>query len=143
MDKVIYYFAYGMLTDPDIMPTAHFMGVASLNGFELEFNAFANVVKKSGSRVLGSLWAINQGILDYLDDIEGYPTLYTRLTVHVRFDKRMLPAQVYTITPSSRETLIDRTPGDQYIQRIINGYSHAGIPLGPVRRAIDTKLRQK
>jgi gamma-glutamylcyclotransferase (GGCT)/AIG2-like uncharacterized protein YtfP len=142
MDQVIYYFAYGMLTDPDIMPNAEFIGAASLNGFELEFNAFANVFKSPGNRVLGSLWAIDQDTLDYLDDIEGYPTFYVRLNVHVRCDGKMYPAQVYSMTADSRETLEGRMPGEQYIQRLINGYRHAGIPLSQIRRALPKVLRQ-
>ena len=66
-----YYFAYGMLTDPNIMQDAQFMGKATLKNFAFEFAVYANLIPESMSTVEGVLWAITRKKLAELDRVEG------------------------------------------------------------------------
>lgn len=134
-DPVIYYLAYGMLTDPDIMPGVDMIGAGVLQGYAFEFAHYANVYQKSGSKVYGTLWAIDQTVQDQLDQIEGYPEFYTRHTVSVASQGSRYSAQVYVMTDSAREDLAGQAPSSGYLQRLARGYQHAGLPLQQISRA--------
>jgi len=125
----IYYFAYGMLTDPSIMSDAKFVGRAVLKNFKFEFYKFADVVQSGGSEVDGVLWELpDEQMLRYLDGIESYPNLYGRKIVPVYVDGQKFEAWVYYMTPSTREWAAkDRMPSNQYVRTILTGYRHAGI----------------
>lgn len=131
-----YYFAYGMLTDTELMRGADLVGVATLRNHKFELVGFANVVPTIGSTVLGVLWTIDRTMLGELDDVEGYPHFYDRKTLPVYVDGTKYAAQVYTMRPDSREMLANSKVKPNYIQRIVNGYAHAGIPLTQLKRAL-------
>jgi len=139
----IYYFAYGMLTDPDYMGSAELIGAAILLNFEFELLQYANVVANSGSRVGGSLWAIDRRLLSELDMIEGYPTLYDRKTVPVFVGNKKYAAEVYVMTPQTRRDLDKTRPSKSYIDRIIKGYKHAGVDLGQLTNALVSKYNKE
>ena len=125
----IYYFAYGMLTDPELMPNANLVGKAILHNFVFEMFAYANVLPSAGSTVVGSLWEIDRELLHKLDQTEGYPDLYDRKTVPVFAAGQRYVAEVYTMTPATRRDFAGSEPSDGYIQRIERGYQNAGIPM--------------
>lgn len=131
----IYYFAYGMLTDPDHMPGAELIGAATLNNFEFELFVHANVHPQAGARTAGVLWAIDRELLAELDQIEGYPTYYDRKTVPVICNGQRYEAAVYTMTPESRRHSQGRTTSNSYINTITKGYNNAGIPLTQLKQA--------
>lgn len=133
----IYYFAYGMLTDPEYMEAATLVGAAILPNFEFELLLYANVVPRSGSQVGGSLWAIDQKLLSELDAIEGYPNLYDRKTVPVFVGNQRYIAELYTMTPQTRKELEGTQPGQGYINRIVRGYQNAGVDLEQLSNALD------
>lgn len=132
----IYYFAYGMLTDPELMPGADFIGRAELHNFSFEMFAYANVHPYPGGRVYGSLWAIDRQLLSRLDMTEGYPTLYDRKTVPVIHRGQRYEAELYTMTPSTRKYMKGEVPSDSYINRIVRGYQNAGIPMQQVQDSL-------
>jgi predicted chitinase/gamma-glutamylcyclotransferase (GGCT)/AIG2-like uncharacterized protein YtfP len=133
----IYYFAYGMLTDPELMPGAEFVGRAELKNFVFEMFTYANVFPYPGARVIGSLWAIDRQLLSQLDQTEGYPTLYDRKTVPVFANGERHEAAIYTMTPETREYMQGTEPNDAYIARLERGYNNAGIPLRQLDDALD------
>ena len=135
----IYYFAYGMLTDPRIMPGAEFLGSAILKNHSLEFKGYANVRPGTG-QVIGTLWNIDRRLLSELDQAEGYPSLYDRKTVPVFHKGQRYEAMIYTMTPSTREQLAKKAPSKNYIARLVKGYNHANIPLTQISRALDRNL---
>ena len=104
--KPIYYFAYGMLTDPNNMESANLVGVATLPNYTFEMLQFANVVATPGSKVYGCLWEIDRDLLAQLDRTEGYPIFYDRKTVPVLCNGTRYEAELYTMTPASREDLL-------------------------------------
>lgn len=136
-EQPVYYFAYGMLTDPEIMDGIELVGVAKLPNFRYEMFEYANVVPEPSSVVYGCLWRVDRRIIANLDRVEGYPTLYDRKTVPVYVKGQKYAAELYTMTPATREQLADTSPSESYIEKIERGYSHAGVPLAQVDAAID------
>jgi gamma-glutamylcyclotransferase (GGCT)/AIG2-like uncharacterized protein YtfP len=134
----IFYFAYGMLTDPEVMQGIDMVGAAVLSNYAFEFAQFANVSVQPGQQVHGTLWSIDSDVLHELDQIEGYPDFYTRHTVSVRSRGRMYSAQVYSMTSDSRQDLVGSPPSNAYIQKLVRGYQHAGLPLTQIKSAIDS-----
>lgn len=137
-DVPIYYFAYGMLTDPELMQNIELVGVGELKNFEFEMYAYANVHAAPGATVLGCLWSIDRQILSQLDRTEGYPSLYDRRTVPVVCEGRRYAAEVYVMTPATREWMQAEEPRKSYIDRIVRGYHAAGIPLAQLEQALRT-----
>lgn len=135
--KNIYYFAYGMLTDPDYMEAADLVGPAVLNNFKFKLYQYANVEASPGSTVVGALWRIDQDLLDELDMVEGYPSLYNRITVPVYSSGKMYKAQIYTMTLDTRQRLKKSYPSEHYIQTIIKGYKHAGLNLDQLYNSLE------
>ena len=133
----IYYFAYGMLTDPSIMQGAQFVGRGQLQNYKFEFYKFADVVQSGGNVVDGVLWELpDEAMLRYLDGIESYPDMYGRKIVPVFVDGQKYEAWVYYMTPSTRQWAgKDRMPSNSYVTTIVNGYKHAGITSNQVNSA--------
>lgn len=135
-EQPIYYFAYGMLTDPDIMQGVELVGVAELPNFRYEMLQYANVFPDSGSTVYGCLWRVSRQLIGKLDQIEGYPQLYDRKTVPAYVDGKKYIAELYTMTPATRDQLSGTVPKQSYVNKIVRGYSHAGVPLEQVKLAL-------
>ena len=132
----IYYFAYGMLTDPKVMQGADFVGMAELKNFEFEMFAYANVRPEPGSVVYGVLWSINREMLSQLDITEDYPRLYDRKTVPVFVDGQRVEEFVYTMTPQTRDQLKDTYPRRSYIMRLARGYQAGGVPISQLQTSL-------
>ena len=135
-DVPVYYFAYGMLTDPQIMQGLHLVGVAELPNFEFKMYNWANVEHNPGSKVLGCLWAIDRQEIARLDQAEVYPSLYDRRTYPVYVDGNKVAAEVYIMTPSTLKQQQGEAPSRGYVARVVRGYSNAGIPLTQLEQAI-------
>lgn len=133
----IYYFSYGMLTDPDYLPGAELMGVAELRNFEFTMYAYANVEPKTGDKVYGALWKLDKNLLTLLDQIEDYPELYDRRTYPVYMDGKKYPAEVYLMTPGTLKYMGNTLPTQQYINTVLKGYKNAGIPTRQLYDALD------
>jgi gamma-glutamylcyclotransferase (GGCT)/AIG2-like uncharacterized protein YtfP len=130
----IYYFAYGMLTDPGIMQDAKFIGRGQLQNFKFEFYKFADVVQSGGEHVDGVLWELpDEQMLRYLDHIESYPNMYGRKIVPIFVNGQKYEAWVYYMTPDTRQWAAkDRKPSESYVKTIMSGYKHAGIATNQV-----------
>ena len=138
-----YYFAYGMLTDPEKMGGLDLVGVAELRNFKYEMYQFANVEPESGSTVYGCLWEVDREMLSSLDRVEGYPELYDRRTYPVYIDNEKFVAEVYVMTPSTLRYVQGTFPTQEYISSVARGYLHAGIPTDQLKTAlIDAKGRK-
>lgn len=135
--NTLYYFAYGMLTDPDIMSDGDFIGDGILQNHMFEFRQFANVTESSGSSVRGVVWEITPDMLSYLDEIEGYPNFYTRVKVNVRTKIGVVKAEMYTMTAAAIRSIPPAPPTKKYLRSLYSGYSHAGISTAQIQKAID------
>jgi gamma-glutamylcyclotransferase (GGCT)/AIG2-like uncharacterized protein YtfP len=132
----IYYFSYGMLCDPKYMQAAELMGVAELRNFRYEMLQYANVVADTGGTVYGCLWSLDRDMLSQLDQIEGYPILYDRKTVPAYVDGQKYVAELYTMTPETRDQLQGSRPSQGYINSIVRGYHAAGVPMDQLRQSL-------
>jgi gamma-glutamylcyclotransferase (GGCT)/AIG2-like uncharacterized protein YtfP len=132
----IYYFAYGMLTDPDYLPGAELLGVGELRNFEFNLYVYANVEPKTGAKVYGALWKIDRNLLGALDKIEAYPELYDRRTYPVYLNGKKYPAEVYLMTPKTLEYVEGTLPKQSYINTLVKGYHNAGIPIKQIQNAL-------
>lgn len=125
----IYYFAYGMLTDPDNVPGGKLVGKAILPNFQFEMFKYANVIPSAGSKVFGTLWQLDRKMLHQLDQIEDYPLLYDRKTVPVIYNGKKFEVELYTMTAATRAAAIGTNPNQTYLEYLIKGYKSAGIPV--------------
>lgn len=136
----IYYFAYGMLTDPKNMHGAEPVGAAVLPNHSFEFYQYADVVPEPGSQVLGVLWSIPREMLSSLDQVEGVPWLYNRKMVPVHSQGQRYEAYIYTMTPNARESVQNREPSRKYLQSLGRGYAQFGLSADQINQAyIDSK----
>ena len=135
-DKPVYYFSYGMLTDPQLMQGLTQVGVAELPNFTYKMYSWANVEPSPGKKVYGVLWAIDHNVIAQLDRAEGYPQLYDRRTYPVYVDGNKIPAEVYIMTPNTLEQVQGSSPTQQYVNRIVRGYKNAGVPLQQLQAAL-------
>jgi len=132
----VYYFAYGMLTDPKNMPGCQAIGAARLHNHRLEFYQYADVEPSAGSEVRGVLWSLPDGMLRQLDQIEGVPYLYNRKMLPVMVNGQRYEAYVYTMTPQARQQVQHRTPDMSYLRTLARGYIKFGLPNGQLHDAI-------
>lgn len=135
-DVPVYYFSYGMLTDPQLMQGLDMVGVAELPNFEYKMYSWANVEHKPGSKVYGVLWAIDHNVISQLDRAEGYPQLYDRRTYPVYVDGNKIAAEVYIMTPDTLEQVQDTQPSQGYVNRVVRGYNNAGVPMQQLQAAL-------
>jgi gamma-glutamylcyclotransferase (GGCT)/AIG2-like uncharacterized protein YtfP len=126
----ILYFAYGMLTNTEVMPGNSIrLGAATLFDYEREMLCYANVYESTNSSVEGILWLIDPNILDQLDYTEGYPTFYTRVERTVKFNGLSETAWVYTMTDESRARYKGSMPGTHYVNLVTQGLAEDGLSL--------------
>lgn len=141
------YWSYGMLCDPAIMSEnygADLLGVATLFGYKLELFRHANVHPDPGNRVLGCLWQLpDPTILRDLDSIEGTSYgYYRRKLLPVYMGDQKYTANVYVMTPNSREDGFDKRAGSVYLERIVSGYTNAGISVDQLAAAWNEQKRR-
>ena len=137
----VYYFAYGMLTDPKNMPGCQAIGAARLHNHRLEFYQYADVEEHAGSEVQGVLWSLPINMLSQLDQVEGVPYLYNRKTMPVTVGGQRYEAYVYTMTPQARQQVQNRAPSVSYLRTLARGYIQFGLPNRQLHSAIQRASR--
>ena len=137
----VYYFAYGMLTDPKNMPGCQAIGAARLHNHRLEFYQYADVEEHAGSEVQGVLWSLPINMLSQLDQVEGVPYLYNRKTMPVTVGGQRYEAYVYTMTPQARQQVQNRAPSTSYLRTLARGYIQFGLPNRQLHSAIQRASR--
>ena len=99
----MYYFAYSSNMNLEHMRRLcgwnfTVLGPSVLQDYEFgpDLRGYFNIRKKSGSRVNGVLYEVNQSCIDILDEVEGYPEVFGRVEVSV-YDSmgKKFPAWVY------------------------------------------------
>jgi hypothetical protein len=131
------YFAYGSNLDPRQMiercPKAKYIGRATLAGWELEFvgqsrnwgGAVANIMRKKGAIVPGTVWRLNRKDLDAMDTCEGHPWVYKRIRQPARIEGKRgaIPVQVYV----HQFPFCVAFPSADYVERIAYGYARFNL----------------
>jgi gamma-glutamylcyclotransferase (GGCT)/AIG2-like uncharacterized protein YtfP len=103
----MYYFAYGSSMNFHHMRRIcgwHFtmLGIATLADFEfgLDLRGYANIKPKTGSKIYGVLYKVDEQGLKALDEYEGTPDVFARADVSVKDkDGKALEALVYLEKP--------------------------------------------
>lgn len=76
------YFAYGSNLNKKHMKwrcmDAKDLGVYTLEGYQLTFRYYADIIPVEGNSVIGGLWEITPEDEAKLDKYEGYPELYKK-----------------------------------------------------------------
>ena len=76
------YFAYGSNLNIKQMqwrcPNAVPLGAYTLQGYQLVFRFYADIIPAANKSVKGGLWEISEKDEKSLDRFEGYPTLYEK-----------------------------------------------------------------
>lgn len=117
------YFAYGSNMDLEQMkarcPRSHkFLGVGELYDWEFFINSrgVANIIMNGDSEVYGLLFKITERCLNCLDMHEGYPRIYGRLELPVKFgNEEEVNAWVYI----DNNFLEVGKPRTNYLERIV------------------------
>lgn len=130
------YFAYGMNTNPVEMarrcPAAKSLGHARLVNHSFRFAQHADVEPQSGSFVEGVLWEITEECLGALDQLEGYPLYYNRVTATVVHQARSYHALVYRMQPGQP----DSEPTRGYYNLVVEGYRAHGVPTDQLENSV-------
>lgn len=125
------YGAYGSNLNFEQMahrcPTARFLGVGKMVGYQLEFRGkacgVANVVPCEGGFIPVGIWLIEPADEAALDRYEGYPRLYGKRDIPVDFGGRTTPVMFYVMAAD----LPVRLPSEEYFNTILTGYNDCGI----------------
>ncbi len=142
------YLAYGSNLNLKQMacrcPTARVMGSTKLTGYRLLFRggnggAVATIERHKGGSVPVLLWRITPYDEEALDRYEGYPHLYRKETVKVRFEGQWLSAMAYIMN----EGRPLGTPGRYYYEVIRQGYMDAGFDISVLNKAVRDSAAQE
>lgn len=86
----MYYFAYSSNMNLEHMRRLcgwrfNVMGQAVLNDYEVgpDLRGYFNIRKKMGAKVMGVLYKLDEDCLKALDDIEGFPEVFSRAEILV------------------------------------------------------------
>lgn len=140
------YVAYGSNINTEQMnfrcPDAKIYGVGMIEGYELNFNRVATLVKKEGEQSPALLWELSSEDEKSLDKFEGFPHKYKKIEVDVNVDGKHVKGMAYVMNNSSRLDM----PSDEYYNRIESGYMEMELPLeyleeAYIRAADETERR--
>jgi gamma-glutamylcyclotransferase len=138
LEKTKFYFAYGANINridmkfrcPDARPVSSFI----LRDWQLEFRSHATIVPVTGAAVPGVLWEITDACENSLDSFEGFPYYYIKRTWtqdgHWFFFYEMV-------------SNVEGNPSPGYIDNILEGYQHWGLPQSAVHQALDLNATKK
>jgi len=141
------YLAYGSNLNISQMlfrcPGAKPWGATVLPGYRLTFwgysgSAVATIVPQKGCSVPVALWSITESDEDALDVYEGWPRLYRKEYVRLKWGGRPVRAMVYVMNHGRINF-----PSRAYFSTILEGYQDFGISPEPLFQALwDTQKNQ-
>ncbi len=132
-----FYFAYGSNMDQVQMkarcPTAILLGNAVLNDYCLAFTIFspkrlcgcADIIPSRGDAVYGLLYTLTDVDLCAMDEFEGHPTHYQRITVRVSTENEELDVYSYEVVHKQHNL----KPSDHYLGLIREAAALNNFPV--------------
>ena len=137
------YFAYGHNTNTEEfklrIPTAAYVGTASLKGYKLVLNRVAGVEKSDGDEVAGVVWSVPKEAVPALDWYEGLGKEYMKKWHTVQMhDGSNTKVFVYQqrLKPS-------KPPSAKYVGWLRKGYKQHNIPLRQLNDALSSTRRRR
>lgn len=134
------YWAYGLNTNvramADRCPNAVPIGIMDLADHKLVFRCVADVVDSSGDSVTGALWWITPECERALDQLEGYPHMYTKRYGTVALNGVVQEFMYYQMVDTSYMS----PPYFPYEANIREGYANFGISPNQIDKAIIESL---
>lgn len=136
------YLAYGSNLNIEQMgercPRATVIGGTVLKGHRLTFrgadgSAVATIVRKKGSSVPVLLWEITPACEKALDRYEGFPRLYRKKRLDVKFEGQDIQAMAYIMNEGYPVAF----PGPYYYQTILQGYRDCGFDEEILNKAVE------
>lgn len=137
----MYYFAYGSNLNLKLMlercPSARIVGTAELRDFALVFKGdaeglgYLTIEEEAGSVVPIGIYEIAKEDINALDTYEGYPYLYDKIKVEVRFQNQDVIGNVYVMNSLMNYHL----PSVSYFVTCIKGYQHFNFDFVYLRDA--------
>ena len=136
------YIAYGSNMNLEQMqqrcPTARVVASMYLEDYRLrfmgrDFHAVATIEPSADDLVPVTIWEIYPDDERNLDIYEGYPHLYRKETLRLKFGKKTLPAMVYII---NGEKMLYGQPSEDYFNVIREGYISAGFDPKLLHQAV-------
>lgn len=143
------YIAYGSNMSVEQMafrcPGAKIVGTGVIEGWQLLFrgrpySAVATVEKgRKNAKVPVLVWEINKYHEDALGVYEGFPTLYTKVSIPVQLDggEYIEDAMAYVIDP----TLEFGAPSAYYFSVIRNAYLEFGFNMDALKKAVEKSVK--
>ncbi len=122
-----YYIAYGSNLVKEEMssrcPLAQKVLITVLENYRLAFKglkdmSFLTIEPSEGHLVPVVVYKITPLDEFYLDEYEGYPDLYTKQEISVKYNNEIINAFTYVMTPSHSYNL----PSGRYLERCMQGY---------------------
>ena len=141
------YAAYGSNLNKKQMqyrcPTAKYVGVGELQGYELQFkgrerSAFATIGRMDGASVPVGLWEIQARDERSLDMYEGFPSHYFKRDVQVKMGGREVSAMVYIMNPRMNFNL----PSPSYYATVHQGYKDCGLDTAALEQALQSSTQR-
>ena len=130
-DKRTVYLAYGSNLNISQMtrrcPEAKPWGATVLQDYKLAFwgncgNAVATIIPQKGCFVPVALWSVTSADEKALDVYEGYPWLYRKEYLQLKWGGRHVKAMVYIMNRGAVNI-----PSKHYFSTILNGYKDFGL----------------
>jgi len=136
------YLAYGLNINlkqmTECCPTAKPLGPVDLKDYQLLFrgghgSSVATVEPFKGKRVTCMLWEITPTDELTLDRYEGFPLLYRKETLKVKFGKKTVETLVYIMNEDRHLG----APSCYYYGIILEGYKSADLDIGILKQTVE------
>jgi gamma-glutamylcyclotransferase (GGCT)/AIG2-like uncharacterized protein YtfP len=129
----MYYFAYGSNMNLHHMRRIcgwrfNVAGVGTLIDYEFgpDTRGYANIWPKSGKKVYGVIYDVDQYCIDAMDEFEGYPEIFGREKITVLDEEgQKQTAWVYVEPPDRFGNAPIR---DDYMRRVVGGAKQNNLP---------------
>ena len=135
------YLAYGSNLNLKQMaqrcPTAKVIGTTELKGHSMMFkggfgNAQATIAPSKDKSVPALLWSITAEDEGRLDVYVGYPKVYSKITLKVKFGRKTVDTMVYVMN----DGFDFNPPSVHYYETIRNGYKDNNLNVSKLEDAI-------
>lgn len=137
------YFAYGHNTDTKEfkkrIPSATYVGVATLPDYKLCFHHVAGIEKAKGHQVTGVVWTFPKENVADLDWYEGLGKEYGKKKYEVYTDD----GKAFRVFAYEHRLKPDKPPTAQYVGWLRKGYQEHGLPLRQINDALRSTSRGK